>query len=127
MKRPLIIAVLACVACSSAIADRQAEQRAAREAIVHKVGPRYPHHLQAARIGGTGVFRMLIDFNTGKVTSVAILKSTGSDPLDREAVYALRQWRFKPGKVRKVDMPITFYNGQEPLGLPPVSQHLPPR
>ena len=62
---------------------------------------------------------MNIDFKTGKVTSVAVVRSTGSDGLDREAIFALRQWRFRPGKVREVEMPITFHNGSEPLVLPP--------
>jgi TonB family protein len=69
---------------------------------------------------------MIIDFKTGKVTSVAILKSTGSDPLDREAVFALRQWRFKPGKLRKVDMPITFHAGGI-FYLPPGTRLTPKR
>jgi TonB family protein len=51
---------------------------------------------------------MTIDFKTGKVTNVSVLKSNGSDVLDREAMFALRQWRFKAGKLAKVDMPITF-------------------
>ena len=68
---------------------------------------------------------MIIDFNTGKVTNVVILQSTGSDPLDREAIFALRQWRFKPGKLRKADLPITFHNGSEPLVLPPGSRLVP--
>jgi TonB family protein len=76
--------------------------------VVHMVSPRCPHKQQASRIGGTGVFRMTIDFRTGKITSVAIVKSTGSDPLDRETVFALRQWRFKPGTRRQADIPITF-------------------
>lgn len=62
---------------------------------------------------------MVVDFNTGKVTEVVILKSTGSDALDREAILTLRRWRFRPGKFRKVDLPITFANGKEPLVLPP--------
>jgi TonB family protein len=82
--------------------------------------------MQAGRIGGTGVFRMFIDFKTGKVTSVAIVKSTGSDPLDREAVFALRQWRFKPGKLTKADMPITFH-ADGTLYLPPGSRLIPHR
>ena len=62
---------------------------------------------------------MLIDFQTGKVNEVVILQSTGSDPLDREAIFALRRWRFRPGKARQVDLPITFENGKTPLVLPP--------
>ncbi|MEY2576851.1 MAG: hypothetical protein QOF80_2338 [Verrucomicrobiota bacterium] len=114
MRMALIICITACVAISSVVAERVSMQD-----VLYKVGPRYPANYQRARIGGTGRFRMNIDFNTGKVTSVTVVKSTGSDGLDREAIFALRQWRFKPGKARQVEMPITFHNGSEPLVLPP--------
>ena len=45
--------------------------------------------------------------------------------MDREAIFALRRWRFKPGKARQVDLPITFHNGKEPLVLPPGSKLVP--
>lgn len=112
MRRALIICITACVAMSSVLAERVAP-----EDVLYKVGPRYPSNFQRDRIGGTGRFRMNIDFKTGKVTSVTVVKSTGSDGLDREAIFALRRWRFKPGKARQVEVPITFYNGKEPLVL----------
>jgi TonB family protein len=114
MRGALIICITACVAISSGVVERVSMQD-----ILYQVGPRYPSKYQRARIGGTGRFRMNIDFNTGKVKSVTVVKSTGSDGLDREAIFALRQWRFKPGKARQVEMPITFHNGSEPLVLPP--------
>jgi TonB family protein len=114
MRVRLIIALLAC-GLGSALA---AEPPVAPEDVLYRVGPRYPRSERRAGIGGTGRFRMVVNFNTGKVTDVLILQSTGSDILDREAIFALRRWRFRPGKVRKVDLPITFYNGKEPLALP---------
>ena len=114
MRGALIICLTACVAISAVQAERVSMQD-----VLYKVGPRYPSKYQRSRIGGTGRFRMNIDFNTSKVTSVTVVKSTGSDGLDREAIFALRQWRFKPGKARQVEIPITFHNGSEPLVLPP--------
>jgi hypothetical protein len=55
---------------------------------------------------------MTTDFKTGKVTNVLVLKSTGSDPLDREAIFVLRQWRFKPRTGRQADIPITVSRGR---------------
>jgi TonB family protein len=104
MRAGLIIFILACE-LGSAFA---AEPPVAPEDILYKVSPRYPSSERSANIGGTGRFRMIVNFNTGKVTEVVILKSTGSDILDREAIFSLRRWRFRPGKVRKVDLPITF-------------------
>jgi TonB family protein len=117
MKLRMVVGVLVCMACSPLLAAQQREDPAAN--VLYKVGPRYPRHLQSAQIGGTGVFRMIIDFKTGKVTDVQVVKSTGNDELDREAFLALRRWRFKPGKLTKADMPITFHDGKTPLVLPP--------
>lgn len=122
MRGALIIGLTACVAISSVLADK-----VSMEDILYKVGPRYPSDYRRDRIGGTGRYRMNIDFKTGKVTSVTVVKSTGSDGLDREAIFALRRWRFKPGKAREVEIPITFYNGAEPLVLPPGSNLVPKR
>ena len=90
------------------------------------VSPRYPHRQQAGRVGGTGVYRMSIDFKTGKVTNVSVVRSTGSDPLDREAIFALRQRRFKPGKLTKADMPISF-QASGTVDLPPGAKLVPNR
>lgn len=122
----LIIGILACVMCSPLLAEQQVERPAGMGDVVHIVSPRYPHKLQAGRIGGTGVFRMNIDFKTGKVTNVAVVKSTGSDQLDREALFALRQWRFKPGKLTKADIPITF-QASGTVDLPPGARLMPSR
>lgn len=125
MKARVIIAVLACVAWSSLLAGQKPEPPLTMDDVLYKVGPRYPHQFQRSRIGGTGRFQMTIDFKTGKVTNVTVVKSTGHDGLDREAIFALRRWRFKPGKRTQVTVPITFANGSEPLVLPPGSKLVP--
>jgi TonB family protein len=120
MKLQTIVAILGCVMFSPLLATPQNEDVAAN--VVYKVGPRYPRNLQRAKVGGTGVFRMIIDSKTGKVTDVLVVKSTGHDELDREACLALRRWRFKPGKLTKADVPITFHDGTTPVVLPPASK-----
>ena len=118
----MIVGFLICLGCPALFADKVSP-----DDVLYSVSPRYPRILQSERIGGTGRFRMMVDFKTGKVTDVLILKTTGSDALDREAIFALRRWRFKPGKARQVDLPITFYNGKEPLVLVPGSTLTPHR
>jgi TonB family protein len=117
MRARIIIGISICLGCSSLFADKVSPAD-----ILYRVGPRYPSRERRAQIGGTGRFRMMIDFKTGKVADVVILQSTGSDALDREAIFALRRWRFKPGKARQVDLPITFANGKELLVFPPGSK-----
>jgi TonB family protein len=70
--------------------------------------PQYPYEAVARHITGTGVCLMKIDPKRGSVTSAKMIKSTGSSMLDIAIVSAFRQWKFKPGSVLKVEIPITF-------------------
>ncbi len=70
-----------------------------------------PGYLDADRLHrheGCGVFRLMLDLKTGLVTKVVTLTSTGFVTLDRCAIASLRQWRFKPGKWKEIDMPVRF-------------------
>jgi TonB family protein len=49
-----------------------------------------------------------VDIKTGFVTSVRMEKSTGHKILDDAALEAFRQWRIKPGTIRKFRTPITY-------------------
>lgn len=117
----LLTGALTCVGSSSVLADQKSDSLEVRKNLVHIVPPQFPHKLGRSRIGGTGVFRMTIDSKTGKVTDVAVVKSTGQDALDREARIALRQWRFKPGKLTTADQLITF-QASGPVNEPSVTR-----
>jgi TonB family protein len=49
-----------------------------------------------------------VDAGSGSVTSASMAQSIGNPILDNAALSAFRQWRFKPGSVSKVKIPITF-------------------
>ena len=70
--------------------------------------PEYPHTLAVRGIGGRGVVRLSIDPKTGQVTRVRMLETTGYNMLDESAMKAFRQWRFRPGTVPEVTIPIEF-------------------
>jgi TonB family protein len=75
---------------------------------ITKSGVEYPewgknHHEQ-----GTGVFRMIVDPTSGKVTKVMAIKSTSFRDLDDAAVTALGRWRWKPGTWKEADVEINF-------------------
>ena len=70
--------------------------------------PQYPYEARRSKIMGNGIVGMTIDSATGNVTEVSMWKSTGSPYLDDAATSAFRRWRFKPGSVSKVQVPITF-------------------
>src|SRR6266404_7883026 len=75
---------------------------------VYAPRPAYPYEARDKHLTGTGVVLLNIDPATGAVTSAEMQKSTGHKILDDSALGAFRQWRFKPGSVRKVQIPINF-------------------
>jgi len=57
---------------------------------------------------GSGVVMVEVDETTGQVTSAKMEKSTGYKILDDAALEAFSRWRFRPGTVHKVTIPINF-------------------
>jgi protein TonB len=70
--------------------------------------PQYPYEARSRRIMGSGVCVVEVDPGSGNVTSASMTQSIGNPILDNAAVTAFRQWRFRPGTVSKVRIPITF-------------------
>jgi TonB family protein len=70
--------------------------------------PQYPYQTRSRHITGRGVCVVEVDPGSGSVTSASMASSIGNPILDNAALSAFRQWRFKPGSVSKVRIPITF-------------------
>jgi TonB family protein len=70
--------------------------------------PEYPYEARRQKITGDGIVIMTVDPLTGNVSSVSMVKSTGSPFLDNAALSGFRRWRFKPGTVSSVRCPVTF-------------------
>jgi len=70
--------------------------------------PQYPYEARSRHVTGSGVCVVDVDPGSGSVTSASMAQSIGSPILDNAATSAFRQWRFKPGTVSKVKIPITF-------------------
>jgi TonB family protein len=68
----------------------------------------YPYEARRQKITGSGTVTMTVDPVSGQVTSVAMETSTGSLVLDNAAITGFRRWRFKPGTVSRVRLPITY-------------------
>ena len=81
---------------------------AARAIAVKTRLPDYPYEAQRTNITGSGVCVMLVDIATGKVTSATMEQSTGNVLLDKVTTDAFRKWRFKPGTVSEVRVPVTY-------------------
>ncbi len=55
--------------------------------------------------GGYGVYRMIVDPNTGRVVEVKVVDTSSSARIDDAAIKAFRQWRFRPHTVTSVTIP----------------------
>jgi len=80
----------------------------AKALAINSPRPPYPYEARSKRITGSGVIVATVDPGSGSVTDASVAKSTGSSILDDAAVSAFRRWRFRPGSVSKVNIPITF-------------------
>jgi periplasmic protein TonB len=70
--------------------------------------PPYPYEARSKRITGSGVIVVNVDPGSGNVTDASVAQSTGSSILDEAAKSTFQRWRFRPGSVSKVRIPITF-------------------
>ena len=93
--------------------------------IANSIGPEYSPRDRSLYNQGRGLFRLTLDLKTGAVLKITVAQSTGTSTLDRSALVALRQWRWKPGKWKEVDMPISFRMTSGPPKLPPGAVRLP--
>jgi len=70
--------------------------------------PEYPYEAKRGDLTGNGVCVVTVDPATGKVTDAAMAQSTGSRVLDKVTAETFKRWRFKPGTVSQVRVPISY-------------------
>jgi protein TonB len=70
--------------------------------------PEYPSEARTRHITGSGVCVVDVDPGSGNVTGASMAESTGDPILDDSAVRTFRKWRFKPGTVSRVRIPVEF-------------------
>jgi TonB family protein len=88
--------------------EEAAVLRRLRAHLVWAVAPVAPIDTRMHGIGGAGHFQLTIDPNTGRVTDIKIVKTTGDRRLDEASIKALRQWRFAPHTESTITVPVTF-------------------
>jgi protein TonB len=80
----------------------------AAETMLSHPTPGYPAKARARHLSGTGVYELQVE-ETGEVSSVTVISSTGYPILDSAAIKTLKQWRFRPHTTLvRVKVPITF-------------------
>jgi TonB family protein len=70
--------------------------------------PDYPYEARRAHITSNGVCLITVDTTSGNVTSATMTKSTRNELLDKITTDTFGRWRFKPGTVSQVQVPITY-------------------
>ena len=81
---------------------------------IYTPGPVYRPEWAKQGLLGKGVVLVTIDEQTGKVTGVRMLQSTGNKQLDGAALETYSQWRFQPGTGSQVKVPIEFASRPKP-------------
>ena len=80
----------------------------AKHRVLYAPRPEYPLAARKRHWTGAGLFACNIR-SDGTVVSVDVLGSTGHQMLDQAAITALRQWRFQPGDMKLVKVPLSFW------------------
>jgi TonB family protein len=70
--------------------------------------PEYPYEARSRHLMGSGVAVITVDPVNGSVVGARMELSIDSAILDNSALSAFKRWRFKPGTVSIVRIPITY-------------------
>ena len=70
--------------------------------------PDYTYEMKRRNLAGSGVCLVTVDPATGTVTNATMFQSTGSPLLDKITIQTFKSWRFKPGTLSQVRVPISY-------------------
>jgi TonB family protein len=70
--------------------------------------PGYTYEAKRRNLTGSGVCVVTVDTATGTVIDATMFESTGSTVLDKLTIQTFKSWRFKPGTVSQVRVPISY-------------------
>ncbi len=69
--------------------------------------PVYPSSARLTKNQGTVLLKYLVT-DSGSVTDIRVIQSSGSPELDNEAVNKIQRWKFQPGQAGETTHPVTF-------------------
>jgi TonB family protein len=108
--RPAFVILIVCFASLALAAEdiKTIDEAETKALAIYAPRPAYPYEARAKRLTGSGVAILTIDPATGNVTTAEMAASTGVEILDDATISTFRRWRFKPGTIKKVEIPIVF-------------------
>jgi TonB family protein len=92
--------------------------------VVHEQTPEYPYEARWAHQQGQCYVRLYVA-RDGTITGVKIAESTGHPLLDASCLQAFRNWKWKPGLRREIDVPVSFVMPGHGTYRPPVEKQRP--
>ncbi len=102
--------LIALLILSSELSAAECEVFAGRPlGVIKFVYPEFPPKLRSYGWNGKGRFLLKVNPKTGDVDEVKVLKSTGHVLFDEFSAKAFFQWKFQPGVVTQVRVPVEFY------------------
>ena len=118
MCRPILALIVVVVGVPSLHAQSASPsvQQAPPKAI-YTPKPVYRPEWAKRGLSGKGVVLLTVDKETGRVTGARMPTSTGNKLLDGAALEAYSQWRFQPGTVSQVKIPIEFRSPSKPQAV----------
>jgi TonB family protein len=93
---------------ASALSGPRATFGSVKTLAIYAPRPVYPYEARRQRMVGSGIALLTVNPAVGNVTGVRMKQSCGNIVLDNATLDALRRWRFKPGSVLSVEVPITY-------------------
>src|SRR3982751_1985137 len=70
--------------------------------------PDYTYEMKRRNLTGSGTCVVTVDTAKGTVTNATMSQSTGNPLLDKLTIQTFKTWRFKPGTVSEVRVPISY-------------------
>jgi TonB family protein len=78
--------------------------------VLYAPHPKFPKDAQGYYPKGSGIVEMAVDSKSGLVKSARMERSTGNKVLDDAALQTFIQWRFRPGALSRIRIPVTFWH-----------------
>jgi TonB family protein len=90
--------------------------REARKNAIFAPTPSYPTAARFENMQSWGIYQFIIDFETGRVTDVKVLQTSGSGKLDDPIVATFRKWLFYPHTMQTVTVRFGFQFNRQGKG-----------
>jgi TonB family protein len=95
---------------SSPVPQHSNKPKDLQDLVLYAPHPKYPKDAQNYYPKGNGIVIMGVDSKSGLVKSARMERSTGNKVLDDAALQTFSQWRFRPGTLSRIRIPVTFWH-----------------